>query len=343
MRKHPGSVSPLLYVILACGLLMRAFASPSIPAGTPINVRIDQKLSSEVSRPGDVFTGTLAQPLSVNGATFPKGTVVRGQVIAAKKSGRLSDPGELELTLTSIGSGSHTTNIASQTFLIKGESHTRSNVGKIGGSSAAGAIIGGIADGGKGAVIGAGVGAGAGTAVAAATGKKPAVVEPEAVLVFLSNGPANNSYSQPPPVRQEYDGGHNYRESDVHRGRSHHDDDDDDDDDNDRDEHGRYSEADDRRGSDRNDGYIFGVRDREVLEACLSDYQFESLPPGIQKKLERGGTLPPGQAKKLHALPSGCTARLPRLPRDVVRIILGDRVILLDRNNRILDIFFFER
>ncbi|HEY6969214.1 MAG TPA: hypothetical protein VJA94_08420 [Candidatus Angelobacter sp.] len=342
MRKHAGSFSLLLYVIFACTFPVRVSASPSIPAGIPINVRIDQKLSSETSRPGDVFTGTLAQPLSVNGAMFPRGTAVRGQVIAAKKSGRLSDPGELELTLTSIGSGSHATNLASQPFLIKGESHSRSNVGKIGGSSAAGAIIGGIADGGKGAMIGAGVGAGAGTAVAAATGKKPAVVEPEAVLVFLSNGPGNNSYSQPSPVRQEYDRGHNYRESEVHRGRSHHDDDDDDEDD-DRDDHGRYSGADDRRSSGRNDGYIFGERDRDVLETCLSDYQFESLPPGIQKKLERGGTLPPGQAKRLHALPSGCTARLSRPPRDVVRIILGDRVILLDRNNRILDIFFFER
>ena len=342
MRKPEGSISSLFCAFMICALLAQASASPNIPAGTAINVRIDQKLSSETSRPGDVFTGTLAQPLSVNGAIFPRGTAVKGQVIAAKKSGRLSDPGELELTLTSIGSGSRATNIASQPFLIKGESHTKSNVTKIGGSSAVGAIIGGIADGGKGAAIGAGVGAGAGTAVAATTGKKPAVVEPEAVLVFLSNGPASPSFSQSAPVRQEYDNGRNYHDSDVHRRRAHHDDDEDDDDDNDRDDHGRHSEH-DRWSSGRDDGYSFGDRDRDVLQGCLSDYQFESLPPGIQKKLEHGGTLPPGQAKRLHALPSGCTARLSRPPRDVVRIIFGDRVVLLDRNNRILDIFFFDR
>ncbi|HKD15847.1 MAG TPA: hypothetical protein VKE71_15035, partial [Candidatus Angelobacter sp.] len=122
----------------------------------------------------------------------------------------------------------------------------------------------------------------------------------------------------------------------VSRRRSHHDDDDDDDDD-DRDHH-------DRRYDSRGDyGYTFGDRDREILYGCLSGYDFESLPPGIQKKLARGGTLPPGQAKKLRGLPDSCSVRLPRLPRDVERIIFGNRVILLRGGNYILDILVFER
>src|SRR5207302_5198989 len=129
--------------------------------------------------------GVLTQPLVANGSTiFSKGATVAGQVTAAQKSGRLSSPGVLELTVMSINN----TPVSSQPFVIKGASHTKSNVVKIGGGAAAGAIIGGIAGGGKGAAIGAGVGAGAGTATAAVTGKKPASVESEAILQFSSSG-----------------------------------------------------------------------------------------------------------------------------------------------------------
>jgi len=309
-------------------------SSRSIPDGTPITVRVNENLSSETARAGDAFTGVLAQPVVVNGSTlFPRDAAVRGQVVSAKKSGRLSDPGVLELTLISVNNA----NVSSQPFLIKGASHTKSNLVKIGGSTAAGAIIGGIVGGGKGAAIGAGVGAGAGTATAAATGKKPATVESEAVLQFVTgdspirtsaNRPGSDSYADRPRSRHGDDS-----DSYADRPRSHHGDDDDNDDD------------DDDRGRDsrRDGGYIFSDRDRDVLNECLSGYDFESLPPGIQKKLARGGTLPPGQAKKLHALPYSCNARLPRLGRNVERIIFGDRVIILEGGSRILDILTFER
>ena len=179
----------------------RSSRSPSLPGGTPISVRINENLSSETAHAGDEFTGVLTQPLVANGSTaFARGATVTGQITSVKKSGRLSDPGVLELALVSINN----TSISSQPFVIKGASHTKSNVAKIGGGTAAGAIIGGIAGGGKGAAIGAGIGAGAGTATAAATGKKPASVESEAVLQFVSgdslvptanNRPGSNSYA----------------------------------------------------------------------------------------------------------------------------------------------------
>ena len=334
MNNQLAKVSLTLWAILACGSQMEAqrrSASVSLPAGTLIAVRVNENLSSEKTKAGERFTGALAQPVVVNGRTiFSTNSPVTGQVLEPKESGRLSDSGVLELRLISIGS----TPVSSQTFVIKGASHTKNNVTKIGGGTAAGAIIGGIVGGGKGAAIGAGVGAGAGTATAAATGKKPAIVESEAVLMFQS-GPVQES-----PVRwsdnRGYDNDHD-RSDYVSRRRSHHDDDDDDDDD-DRDDHH------DRRYDSRGDyGYTFGDRDREVLYGCLSGYDFESLPPGIQKKLARGGTLPPGQAKKLRRLPDSCSVRLPRLPRDVERIIFGNRVILVRGGNYILDILVFER
>ena len=216
------------------------------------------------------------------------------------------------------------TPVSSQPFVIKGASHTKSNVVKIGGGAAAGAIIGGIAGGGKGAAIGAGVGAGAGTATAAVTGKKPASVESEAILQFFSSG----SPAQAAEDSRSTD--HRTERLRARRSTSHNEEDDDD--------------QDDRQSGPRNDDrYSFSQSDHKVLNGCLSGYDFESLPPGIQKKLARGGTLPPGQAKKLHALPDACNARLPRLPHDLERIILGDRVLILQNGNRILDMLTFVR
>lgn len=325
--------------ILMCCALMAAqhrASAPSIPSDTPITVRINERLSSETSHAGDSFTGTLAQPLVVNGRTlFPKGGAVTGTIISVKKSGRLSDPGVLELELVSIAK----TKVSSQPFLIKGVSHTKSNVTKIGGGTAAGAIIGAILGGGKGAAIGAGVGAGAGTATAAATGKKPATVESEAVLEFRAGNPAQS----PAAVRSaqvlrsrepEYNDGPARSVNYVNRQRPRYDRDGEDEND-DRDDQGRDSGP--------SDLYSFSERDHQVLRSCLASYDFESLPPGIQKKLARGGSLPPGQAKRLRLLPGSCTAQLPLLPPDEERIIFGDRVILLSGSSRILDIIVLAR
>jgi outer membrane lipoprotein SlyB len=92
----------------------------------------------------------------------------------------------LELTINTIHYGSHVANLNSQPFEVKGETHDKSNATKIGGGAILGAIIGGIAGGGKGAAVGATVGAGAGTAGAAATGKREAVIQSEAVLNFVT-------------------------------------------------------------------------------------------------------------------------------------------------------------
>jgi len=328
MWKASFAVGVILLSSCLVNAQRRTSASASLPAGTPVVVRINEHLSSETAHAGDTFTGSLAQPLVVNGQTqFSQGTAVTGRVISAKKSGRLSDPGVLQLRLVSVGS----TNISSQPFMIKGPSHTKSNAAKIGGSTAAGTVIGAIAGGGKGAAIGAGVGAGLGTATAAATGTKPATVEAEAVLEFLIGEPAVLRSSEPAYNGREPDDRGNYARWE----RSRHGEDDDEDEDDDHD-HGN-------RGwdSERYERYSFSERDYDILRVCLTNYEFDSLPPGIQKKLARGGTLPPGQAKRLRRLPESCTTRLQPLPPDVDRIIYGNRVILVVVGGHIVDIFIF--
>jgi outer membrane lipoprotein SlyB len=67
---------------------------------------------------------------------------------------------------------------------VKGKSHKKANIEKIGGGAAAGTLIGALAGGGQGALIGAAAGGAAGTGLAAATGKEEAVLHAEQALTF---------------------------------------------------------------------------------------------------------------------------------------------------------------
>jgi hypothetical protein len=107
---------------------------------------------------------------------------VNGIITDAKPSGRLKGSGILSLQVNSINGIPVTTD----TLTRDGQGHTKSNVAKIGGGTAAGALLGGIFGGGKGAAIGAAAGAGAGTVGAAATGKKEATITAETALTFTA-------------------------------------------------------------------------------------------------------------------------------------------------------------
>ena len=168
-------------------LLAALAAAQTIPAETRLTVRTVSEISSGTAKVGDHFDATLTRALVVDGNTVAKaGAPVKGKVTYVKTSGRLHEPGELTLRLTSVQVNGKMTSISTVGYHAKGKSHTKSNATKIGGGAAAGALIGGLAGGGKGALIGTGVGAGAGTGVAAATGKEEAVVPSETVLTFTT-------------------------------------------------------------------------------------------------------------------------------------------------------------
>lgn len=63
----------------------------------------------------------------------------------------------------------------------------------------------------------------------------------------------------------------------------------------------------------------------------------KGLPPGIAKKLERGGTMPPGIAKQV--LPVSLEKKLPPPPQGYERTIVGNDVLLVQIDTgRIADI-----
>lgn len=168
-------------------LLALVAAAQTIPAGTRVSVRMGQQISSGTAKVGDRFDATLTRDLVVDGRTLAKeGAPARGKVTLAKSSGRLHAPGQISVRLTSVEVNGKMVSVSTGSYHLQGKSHTKSNVTKIGGGTVVGALIGGLAGGGKGAAIGAGAGAAAGTGVAAATGKEEAVIPAEKALSFTT-------------------------------------------------------------------------------------------------------------------------------------------------------------
>ena len=176
--------------VLTAFLTLLASAQ-TIPTGTQITVRTSQELSSATAKVGEHFDATLTRNLAVGGQTLARaGAPVRGKVTLAKPSGRLHAPGQLSVRLTSVEVEGKMIPISTGSYHVEGKSHTKSNATKIGGGAAVGALIGGLAGGGKGAAIGAGAGGAAGTGVAAATGKQEAVIPAEKTLSFTTTAAA---------------------------------------------------------------------------------------------------------------------------------------------------------
>lgn len=167
----------------------------TVPAGTSLEVRLGQAIDTGTTKAGTAFEGTLAEALVVNGTTVaPVGSGVVGQVTHVVSSGRLTRPAELSLVLTSLSpTGRRATEISTEAWSAKGESHKKRNIGMIGGGAGAGAVVGALTGGKKGAAIGSAVGAGAGTGVAAATGKKEIQLAPEDKLTFKLSSPVTLS------------------------------------------------------------------------------------------------------------------------------------------------------
>ena len=60
----------LTLLIAATSVCLAAQVYTNIPAGTSLQVRIIDKLSSETANVGDTFQGTLSAPVVVNGRTL---------------------------------------------------------------------------------------------------------------------------------------------------------------------------------------------------------------------------------------------------------------------------------
>ena len=158
----------------------------SIPAGTTLVIRMDQRISVKSSRAGDTFTGEFVDPVLAadNSVLVPKGAQVGGVVDVSHRRGHFKGRSLLELRLTSL-----TLNGKQYPLSTQDSSRTKKGKGKrsaalIGGGAGAGMLVGGIATGGVGLLVGGLVGGGAGTAVAGLTGNRDIDIPAESIVHF---------------------------------------------------------------------------------------------------------------------------------------------------------------
>jgi len=160
----------------------------TVPAGTPIKLKIETALSTETSHVGDAWEGTVSEPVVIGtAAPIPAGSKVHGTVdvcLPAEKGSRAT----LVLSVDSIDilGTSHSIH-ATADSMIAGSTRTR-NVGAVAGGAAAGALIGHAIGGGKGAVIGGLLGGGAAAGGVAASKGYQVVVKQGEDLTFKTTG-----------------------------------------------------------------------------------------------------------------------------------------------------------
>jgi type IV secretory pathway VirB10-like protein len=144
--------------------------SDEVPAGTEIDVRLENALSSDTAQVEDRFTGTTVADLyNGNRVLIPAGSTVRGLVTAVNKAGRVDRKGKLTLAFDRVTVNGRSYPIQGTVEQALESGGYREDAGKIGAGAGVGAIIGGILGGMKGAL--AGILIGGGGVVAATEGQ----------------------------------------------------------------------------------------------------------------------------------------------------------------------------
>ncbi len=167
-------------------------ARVTIPAGTPIRVRLDEDLGSKISQPGQSFDATVADDVVIHGQTvIPREARAEGVVIDAKSLGHFKGGALLELRLERVKTRWGSYPVATSTMAQAEKGKGKRTALFAGGGGAFGAIVGGLAGGGKGALIGGLAGAGAGTAGSAMTGNKEIFLPTETLLTFRVEHPVH--------------------------------------------------------------------------------------------------------------------------------------------------------
>lgn len=132
----------------------------TVPAGTVIHVRLDDRLDSGESTAGEEFSMTVSHAVTdQDRVLIPEGSVIFGVVESVASAGRPEKSGRMELRVTNLDVRGETVGIDG-TLRFQGEGSSREDLEKIGIGGAIGATVGAILKGGKGAVIGGIAGAG---------------------------------------------------------------------------------------------------------------------------------------------------------------------------------------
>lgn len=161
-------------------------AEVTIPAGTSLAVRLDQRISVKTSHAGEGFTGEIVEPIggSDGNVLVPKGSRVKGVIDAARRRGHFKGASLLELRLTAITLNGNEYPLRTRDLTERKKGKGKRSAALIGGGSGLGMLLGGLAGGGRGVLIGGLAGGGAGTAAAGLTGNRDLDIPAESIVHF---------------------------------------------------------------------------------------------------------------------------------------------------------------
>ncbi|MDQ6665735.1 MAG: TrbI/VirB10 family protein, partial [Acidobacteriota bacterium] len=161
-----------------------------IPAGTPITVRMIDSVDSDTARLGESFRASVDEPVVVNGnAVIPRGADVVAKIVDDRRSGKIQGRTSLSLALVSVRTGDRMVDVSTGDVTQASGSRGSRTAKVVGGTAALGAIIGGIAGGGRGAAIGAGSGAAVGTGAEMTMKGQRVKIPSETRLTFTLTNP----------------------------------------------------------------------------------------------------------------------------------------------------------
>lgn len=162
----------------------------TVPAGTVLQVRTVEGLSSETNHEADPWHGTLNSDIVVDDQTvIPAGAEVEGRVMEAHAATHYSGGASLVLDVEKVSFNGKSYQVATDTWERKAATRGKNTAEKVGGGAAVGAILGGIFGGGKGAAIGATAGAGAGAGANTITKGQRVDLRPETLVSFKLQNP----------------------------------------------------------------------------------------------------------------------------------------------------------
>ena len=172
-----------------------------VPAGTKLPLILENGISTRNARPGSAVYFVTTFPVTQDDRiVIPVGSYVSGEIIEAKRPGKIKGRGEIRFRLTRlILPNGYTVDLnavpentsaggnesVDEEGKIKGDTQKGRDVGTVAKTTGAGAGIGAISGGGKGAGIGAGAGAAIGLATVLLT-RGPELVLPRGTTVDIT-------------------------------------------------------------------------------------------------------------------------------------------------------------
>jgi hypothetical protein len=165
-----GAFSMLTAVASAGPIERRAVREVTLPSGTLLPLTLDSYVASDTSRVESPVHAHLRRAVYVDDVeVLPAGTRISGVVSDAQRSARVKGRGLVAFRFTSMSVDGDSYRVATSRVVRQAPGTKRNDALKIGVPAGAGAMLGAIADGKKGAAIGSAVGGAAGTGVVLST------------------------------------------------------------------------------------------------------------------------------------------------------------------------------